>query len=77
MKLALWGSTGGLIVKNPAGIYLFRINSGNTRTTYKICSKLTIKTLERRHLRRSGVSLSLIFQTDFTNSDILLFVDFE
>ena len=30
----------------PAGIYLFKINNRNTRTGWKICSKLTIKTPE-------------------------------
>ena len=29
----------------PAGIYLLKINNRNTRTKYKICSKLTIKTI--------------------------------
>ena len=32
---------------NPAGMYLFKVNSGNNKTICKICSKLTIKTLER------------------------------
>ena len=27
----------------PAGIYLFKVNNGNTRKTCEICSKLTIK----------------------------------
>ena len=31
-----------------AGIYLFKVNYGNTRTICKICSKLAIKTPERR-----------------------------
>ena len=39
----------------PPGIYLLKVNNRNTRTRYEICSKLTIKTLERRHWRRSGV----------------------
>ena len=39
----------------PAGNYMFKINDRNTRTRCKICSKLTIKTQERRHWRRSGV----------------------
>ena len=39
----------------PAGIYLFKVNNRNTRTRCEICSKLTIKTPERRHWRRSGV----------------------
>ena len=33
---------------NPAGIYLFKVNDGKTRTMCKLCSKLTIKTPERR-----------------------------
>ena len=39
----------------PAGIYLFKVDSRNTRTMCEVCSKLTIKTPERRHWRRSGV----------------------
>ena len=38
-----------------AGIYLFRVNNRNTRTMCETCSKLTIKTSERHHWRRSGV----------------------
>ena len=37
---------------------MFKVNSRNTRTRCEICSKLIIKTSERRHwhhLRRSGV----------------------
>ena len=36
---------------NPAGIYLFKVNNRNTRTRCEICSKLTIKTPERRQWR--------------------------
>ena len=36
----------------PAGNYMF---NRNTRTRLEICSKLTIKTPERRYWRRSGV----------------------
>ena len=32
----------------PTGIYLFKVNNKNTRTRCEICSKLTIKTPERR-----------------------------
>ena len=39
----------------PAGIYLFKVNNRNTRTTCEICSKLTIKTPERCYWRSSGV----------------------
>ena len=39
----------------PVGIYMFQVNNRNTRTRCEICSKLLIKTSERRHWRRSGV----------------------
>ena len=39
----------------PAGNYMFKVNIRNTRARCEICSKLTIKTPERCHWRRSGV----------------------
>ena len=39
----------------PAGIYLLKFNSTNTRTRCEICSKLTIKITLRRQCRQSGV----------------------
>ena len=39
---------------NPANIYLFKVNSGNNRKRWKICSQQATKTTERRHWRRSG-----------------------
>ena len=39
----------------PAGIYLFKLDNGSTRTMYKILSKLTIKTPEGHHIHRSGI----------------------
>ena len=39
----------------PVGNYMFKVNNRNTRARCKICSKLTIKTPERRQWRRSGV----------------------
>ena len=33
-----------------AGIYLFKVNNRNAKTWCEICSKLTIKTPERRQL---------------------------
>ena len=33
---------------NPADIYLFKVNNGKIKTMGEICSKLTIKTPERR-----------------------------
>ena len=37
------------------GIYLLKVNNGNTRIGCEMCSKLTIKTPERRHWQRSDV----------------------
>ena len=39
----------------PAGIYLPKVNNRNIRVRYEICSKLTIKTPEPSHWRRSEV----------------------
>ena len=36
---------------DPANIYLVKVNNRNTRKRCEICSKLTIKTPERRQLR--------------------------
>ena len=41
---------------NLIGIYLFKVNSRNTRTICEICSKLTIKTPERRQWQCAKVS---------------------
>ena len=49
------GSRKGCNVPYPVGIYMFKVNNRNTRAKCKIFSKLTIKTPERRHWRRSGV----------------------
>ena len=35
-----------VLVLNPAGIYLLKVNNKNTRTRCEICSELTIKTPE-------------------------------
>ena len=37
-----------------AGIYLVKVNNRNTRTRCEICSKLTLKTSERRQWRHFG-----------------------
>ena len=41
------------VVVTPASIYLFKVNSENTRAMCEICSKLPIKTPERRQRRGS------------------------
>ena len=43
----------------PANIYLLKVNNRNTRKRCEICSKLTIKTPERRQWRRSSLLLIL------------------
>ena len=40
---------------NLASIYLFKGNNKNTRKWCERCSKLTMKTPERRYCRHSGV----------------------
>ena len=37
-----------MVSNSPANIYLFKVNNRNTRKSCEICSKLTIKTPERR-----------------------------
>ena len=37
-----------IMTKDPVSIYLLKVNNRNTRTRSEICSKLTIKTPERR-----------------------------
>ena len=34
---------------------MFKVNTKSTKTSCEICSKLTVKTPERRQWRRSGV----------------------
>ena len=59
----------------PVGLYLVKVNNRNTRTRCKICSKLTMKTTERRHWRRSGVFIiNLVY---FTPCSIVSTVNFE
>ena len=53
----------------PACIYLLKDNNGNTRTRCELCSKLTIKTPERRQWRRSG-----FFIVNFEDTSHLLLV---
>ena len=59
----------------PACIYLVKVNR-NTRTRCEICSKLTIKTPERRHWRRSGVFI-VNFEHIFTPCSYVSIVTFE
>ena len=60
----------------PATIYLFKVNNRNIRKRCQTCSKLTIKTPERSHRRRSGVFI-VIFLTYFLPLFSVSTVDFE
>ena len=50
LKQALMGITSHCPVSN----YMFKVNNRNNRTMWKICSKLTIKTPERRYFTPSS-----------------------
>ena len=56
-----------MCIRISANIYLFKINDRKSRKSCEICSKLTIKTPERRQGRRFGVFLLTlnIFHTVF------------
>ena len=53
-----FGSSEVGIATIPAGIHLLKVNNRSTRTRCEICSKLTIKTPERRQWRCSGVFIA-------------------
>ena len=53
------------------GNCMFKVNSRNTRTRRKICSKLTIKTPERRHWCRSA---GFIVNFEYISHRALLFL---
>ena len=53
-------------VPSPVGIYLLKVNNKNTRTKCEVCSKLIIKTTERRQLLFPQKSMeNLWFSNDF------------
>ena len=58
----------------PAGIYLLKADKRNTRTRCEICSKLPIKTLERRYWHHSvsdAIDIILTFTVNFEHSSHL------
>ena len=61
------------ILQEPVAIYMFKFNSRNTRTRCKICSKLTVKTPERR---QAHISLFDVL-TYFTPCSSVSVVKFE
>ena len=58
-----------------AGIFLFKVNNGNTKTKYEICSKLASSTPEGHHWRRSDVFLANFEQISRYSGDSI--ADFE
>ena len=62
---------GEFISNFPANINLFRVNNRNSRKRCEICSKLKIKTLERRQSRRSG---AFIVNSEHISHHFLLFL---
>ena len=57
----------------PAGFYLLKVNNRNTWTRCEICSKLTIKTTERRyrHLITGWVALHSIKMSREINLNLI------
>ena len=55
----------------PAGNYMFNVNNRNNRARCEICSKLTIKTPERRNWCRSGV---FIVNVEHISHHVLVFL---
>ena len=55
----------------PVGNYMFKVNYKNTRIRCEICSKLTIKTPERRYWCRFGV---FIVNIEYISHLVLLFL---
>ena len=50
MSLHGWSLHFCMQLEYQVGIYMFKVNNRNTRARCAICSELTIKTPERRHL---------------------------
>ena len=55
---------------------MFKVNNRNTRARCEICSKLTIKTPERRQWSRSGIFI-VNFEHILHLALLFLFADFE
>ena len=53
---------------------MFKVNTRNTRIRCEICSKLTIKTLEQRQLRRFAVFIVKFEHISYLISVFLLLI---
>ena len=54
LSLSFWHDT-IIPISTPSGIYLYKVNNGNTRTMCEICSNLTIKILFTYYYDNSGI----------------------
>ena len=52
-------SSKDFVIRYPVNNCMFKVNNRNTRTRCEICSKLTMKTTERRQWHPSGIYLYL------------------
>ena len=59
---------------HPANIYLLKVNNRNTRKRSEICSKLTIKTLERRQWHLFLVFLLMTLSISWVTISMLLLI---
>ena len=74
MRAFMQFSTNIPVVSCIKGNYMFKVSNRNIRARCKICSKLTIKTLERRQWHRPGV---FIVNFEHISHLALVFVNFE
>ena len=58
----LYTSVVSIVGFEEVNIHLFKVNNGDTRIMYQICSKLTIKKLGWRYWPRSGVFIVVNFE---------------
>ena len=57
----------------PAGNYMFKVNIRNSRTGYGLCSKLTIKTPERRKMVSIWCLYCYCYFTPFSSVSVVNF----
>ena len=67
-------SLSGIFPLFPANIYLFKVSNRNTRERCEICSKLTIKSPERRQWRDATFSKVAGFSFEHISHFVLVFL---
>ena len=66
MEIKIINSLVRVPLKLTIGVYLLKVNNGNTRTICEICSKLTMKRPKRKPLR-GRLQTSLLVLSKFEN----------